>query len=1215
MLQLRPVAIVSVLCLVASAAFAQAGLGSITGEVVDPSGAKVPNAALKLVEVETHTNLTTTTNEAGIFNFPAVQVGHYILTITATGFKDKQLANLTVSAYQQLTVGQIALEVGQGAVQTVTVSAEQELVKDSAVRTDAIQSRQVEDIPTAGRNWTTLLKVIPGANAVTSTNGSIAFNGREYTATGYADFRINGKNPQQTQVNLDGGSIVDQGSDAKTTVAPGMESIEEVSVLANNYQAQYGYRAGAVVNIITKSGTNTFHGTVFDNLRNEDLNANSWSNNYLGLARPQYRFNYVGGNLGGPVKKNRLFFFYNYENFIQSTPAPVALSLTPTDLERKGDFSQTLTSSGAKVTIYQPGSQFSGTPTPFPGNVVPASMIDPLGAAILKLFPEPNLANNYPVNNFALQYQTKQPRWDHTAKVDWNTANNTHLYVRFTDDGGTQVDRSLGGTSGNLLAATFNRPRPDRALAGSFTHTFTPTLVLEGLVAWSFDRVDWLVNDQNALTKQANGLEGLPLAFKPTNDILPAMTISPYPSFAFGRLPAYSFTNEYQMNANFSWSKGKHLVKWGFLHVRNYKNEVDQSGPGAGNDKGTFDFSSSPSPFDTGYAPSNVLVGAVSSFTQTSNIAHKDAMFTDFDLYIQDTWKVKPSLTLDYGVRMYHMPSQHEIDPSKSNTLDAAFVPSKWDPNKAVRLYVPDPANANLIIDPKFPNNPLPASQTNILKYTIVPGSGDPLDGVVTLGAPGVGLPGILDPKAALFAPRGGFAWSPAHNDKTVIRGGFGWGYNRNNIAQSLNAFENGLSQRADYVQTSFSSLASATGLQPIPIVSLGAQDPSRKIPTTYDYSISVQRELPFQMIADIGYVGNIQRHQQIQFNINAVPLGTAFLPQYVTPGNAGYNFAGPVTASNPGALPGSNAEDASVMRPYPGFSSLTMNENGANVHYNSLQAQLSKRFGHGLSFAAAYTYGRTVGQIENIGPYNYNWQNYTGYILANDRSHVFTMNYSYDVPRIARAIRFDNAFGRRIFDEWRVAGVFTYFSGSPYSPGFSVQEANTTTTVSLGNVFLGSPDFTPRNTVSGSVNSAPAGLNFNPGALGVPAIYPTADGTGPRNFINGLGSFNNDLSLLKNIKIHERFRIELRASAFNLFNNVRRINTLSSIQYKANGANFSSGFSIINLPDQLAASQAAKTPGNALSIFNAYRTGVGYLDLTNVQPMRIMELGLQVRF
>ncbi len=1203
----------TVFAVVAALLFGQAGLGSITGEVADPSGAKVPHARLRLVEGSTQTALETTSNDDGIFSFPSVLVGQYVLTVTAPGFKEKRLANLNVSAFQQLSLGKVSLELGQGPAETVTVTAEQELVRDSAVRSTAIESRQVEDIPVAGRNWTTLLKVLPGANATTSTNGSIAFNGREYTATGYADFRINGKNPNQTQVNLDGGSIVDQGSDAKTTVAPGLESIEEVSVLANNYQAQYGYRAGAVVNIVTKSGTNSFHGTVFDNLRNEDFNANSWSNNYLGLPRAKYRFNYVGGNLGGPIKKNKLFFFYNYENFVQSTPAPTTLSRTPTALERQGDFSQTFNSNGTRPTIYQPGSQFSGNPIPFPGNMIPKSMINPLGAAILNIFPLPNLSSD-PVNNYALQYQTKQPRFDHTAKVDWNIANSSHIYVRFTDDGGTQTDRNLGDTSGNLPAATVNRPRPDRAAAGNFTHTFSPTLVMDAMVGWSFDRVDWLPVDQNSLTKAANGLSNLPTAFKASNDILPAMTISPYPSFAFGRVPAYSYTNEYQFATNFSWSKGRHLIKFGFLHVRNYKNEIDQSGPGAGNDKGTFDFTPSPSPFDTAYAPANVLVGAVSSFTQTQFIAHKDALYTDTDFYIQDTWKLKPSLTFDFGVRFYHMPSQHELNPSATN--DAVFLPSRWDPSKAVRLYVPDPANANLIIDPAHPSSPLPSSLTNILKYTIVPGSGDPLDGVVELGAPGVGLPGVLDPKALLFGPRGGFAWSPAGNDKTVIRGGFGWGYNRDNIAQTMNAFENGFSPTAQVVQTSFDNLSSAGSVTPIAIRSFGARDEgSRAVPTVYDYSVTVQRQLPFEMILDVGYVGNIQRHQPIQFNLNAVPLGAAFSPQYVTPGNAGYNFFGPVTASNPGALPGSNAEDPSVMRPYPGFNQLMMNENAANVHYNSLQISLNKRFGHGLAFGSAYTYGRTTGQIENFGLFSHNWKQYTGYILANDRSHVLTVNYTYDVPKFAHIIHFDNSVGRQIFDGWRLAHVITYFSGSPYSPGFSVQESNTTTNVTLTNVFLGTPDLTPRLTSGAGVNSASAGLYFNPAALGVPAIYPAADGTGPRNFINGLGSFTNDLSIVKMIRITEKHAIELRGTAFNLFNNPRRINTLSSIQYKANGPTFASGFTIINTPSQLGAIQAAKTPNDALAIFNAYRTGVGAIDLTNVQPMRLLEVGLKFRF
>jgi len=385
-------------------------------------------------------------------------------------------------------------------------------------------------------------------------------------------------------------------------------------------------------------------------------------------------------------------------------------------------------------------------------------------------------------------------------------------------------------------------------------------------------------------------------------------------------------------------------------------------------------------------------------------------------------------------------------------------------------------------------------------------------------------------------------------------------------------------------------------------------------VPTVYDYSLSIQRQLPFQMILDVGYVGNIQRHQPIQFNLDAVQLGWAYAPQFVTPGNAGYNFAGPVTASNPGALPGSNAQDPSVMRPYPGFSSLTVNQNAANVHYNSLQVALQKRFGHGLSFGSAYTFGNTAGQIENLGLLSHNWKDYTGYRLANDRSHVFTMNYTYDVPKFARVIRFDNAVGREIFDGWRLAHVLTYFSGSPYSPSFSVQQANTTTTVSLGNVFLGTPDLTPRAVISGSPNSPASGMTFNPGGLSVPGLYPSADGTGSRNFIDGLGSFTNDVSVVKWIKITEKRGIELRATAFNLFNSVRRINTLSSIQFKASGATAANGFTIINLPSQLAANQAAKT-SDPLSIFNAYRTGAGYIDLTNVQPMRIMEIGLKFRF
>jgi hypothetical protein len=1189
--------------------FAQSGLGSVTATIVDETGGRLSGATLRLVEGSTGAARTTDSNEAGLITLPAVPPGTYTVTITRPDFKTRQIDNVTVNSFQQVSLGQITLELAVGATEVTEVSAERPVLDlDSGVRTETIQAQQVQDMPLQGRNWSTLLKVIPGS---TPTN-SEAINGREYSASGYADFRVNGKNPGQTQVNLDGGSLVDHGSDGKTTVAPSLESIQEVSVLTNNFQAEYGNRGGSVINIVTKSGTNTLRGAVFDYLRNEALNATSWENTFLGTPKPRNRFNYFGGNLGGPIITNKLFYFYNFENFKQDLPTGTMQGRVPTELERRGDFSQTLNADGTRPIIYMPGTQFSGTPVPFPNNVIPAAMLDPRGQAILNTYPLPNNPGDRN-NNYILNYERKFPRRSHTAKVDWNVDDKTQAYVRFTSDGGTQVDRNLGSGGGILPAGNIQRPRPDRALAVNATHTFSNTFVMNALFGWSYDYVEWLPTDAAGLSKNQQGLAGLPTVFPATDDILPQVQIGTYPAYQFNRIPAYAKANEYQAAATFTWARGTHVIKFGGQTIINLKDEID-----AGANKGNYEFApSAGSAFDTGYAPANVLLGAVSRFTQIEHLNRKNSIYRDIHAFLQDTWKPASRLTLDYGVRFYHMPTEHNRNPEE--TFDGVFLPSRWDPAKAPRFYVPYAANTSLIVDPAFPNAPLPSNVANVLRYTIVPGSGDPLNGVVPLGGE-FGNAGMPEPKALLFAPRGGFAWTPFASQRTLLRGGFGWAYNRNNIADTINRFENGLGGQANLAQTSFNTMASTSTLQPLQARSFGARDESNEnVPTVYDYSVSVQQQLFGDFVLDIAYVGNIQKHQPVNFNINAIAPGTAFKSEFVDPRNAGFNFSGPITATNRNPLPGSNAMDPLVMRPYRGFNELMMTSNIADVTYNALQVSASKRLRNGFAIDASYTLSRTKGQVEGVGLFDYNWEDYTGYRLNSDRLHVVSVSTTYETPRLANKLRFDNPVGRAILDDWKIAHLFTAFSSTPISPAFNLQLANQTSTLSaadLNRVFLGTPDLAPRLVVNGDVNQRGELANqFDPTQLGVPGLFPAADGTGPRNFINGRGSFSNDISFVKQFRIGDGPRFEVRANVFNVFNNVRRLAINNTLQFKANGANFGDGFQLFNTPDQLEARARANGITDPLQLYNQFRSGVGHVNLTDVQPSRVIEIGMALRF
>jgi hypothetical protein len=362
--------------------------------------------------------------------------------------------------------------------------------------------------------------------------------------------------------------------------------------------------------------------------------------------------------------------------------------------------------------------------------------------------------------------------------------------------------------------------------------------------------------------------------------------------------------------------------------------------------------------------------------------------------------------------------------------------------------------------------------------------------------------------------------------------------------------------------------------------------------------------------------VGNLQRHQPINFNLNSIVPGTAFDPKYVDPRNAGYNFFGPISASNPGALPGSNIMNALVMRPYLGFNSLTATANVGNNRYDAFQLRVNKRFGHGLTFQLSYTRSRLISGQENVGLYSYNWKNYTGQLSGSSRSNVVAINYTYNLPKFARWTHFNNLVTRGALNGWQLAHMLNFIGGLPYSPGFSIIQANTGSSVSISPVLLGTPDLTPRLNILGDPNALTKDFShrFDPSKLAVPPIYPAADGTGSRNFLTAPGTFTNNISLIKVFSIRDREKIELRLNAYNAFNQVRRTSLNTSIQYKAQGAKFSDGFAVYNLPEQVV-SRLSRNITDPVTIYNNYRTGVGATNLTAVQPMRYVEVGLKFRF
>jgi hypothetical protein len=1117
-----------------SQALSQTVTGIIVGTVVDPTGAVVVGASVQIVSAETVAKLTTETNEAGQFTFSGVQPNTYVVVVNANGFKQYRRERVVLTATERHSVGTLALQIGAATESVVVEGGTTPIQTMSSERSAMLDSQQLQGLNTRGRDYLSLLGTLPGV---------VPGNTATQLGDAGAPLSIDGGRRTQTSMLVDGQTGNDPSSTEATNIHVNMDAVSEVKVQLTNYQAEYGRSGSAIINAVTKSGTSKFHGAVYSYIRNEAFNANDYFNNLNGVKRRRYRYFDTGWNIGGPVYipgklstlRDKLYFFFSQEILRSSTPGSLSQVTEPTQLERNGDFSQTLTTNGTLQTVIDPL-----TKQPFPGNVVPTNRIDPNGQKLLSLFPLPNFTNrsvslgNY---NFLFTNVAVSPRTEELFRIDYNVTEKLHAYYRQDIWASKSTSYAAGaGVSSPGLARTFYSA-PSKSGILSTTYTFSPTLVNEA----SFAVSHWLEAggpvDATELAKINRGALGITTSqLYPNNNPLGMI---PWMSFgnAVPGMVGFSTDQRFPIQGASTWidfteglskAAGTHLLKAGIFLERNRMNKSKH-----GTFPGSISFSQDTSnPGDTTYGFANALLGNYDSYSESNARPIVDMRSLQTEWYLQDTWRITKKLTLDYGLRFNTYIPFHQAD---GKSLSSSFDPAQFQASQAVQLYLPGKAPV--------------AGQTG----AIIPGSGNPSNGMVLQAN---ASKGFQNNQGIKYAPRFGFAYDPKGDGKTAIRGGIGVFYNPlergggvGGTSQSFIANPPNLYTPTLYYGTlsqlspgNAPSLISSGVIFPA-ATALGI-DPAGKTPTFYNFSLGVQRQLGFNTVLDIAYVGNVGRFLQSIQNLNTVPYGADFLPQNQN--------------TTLGACPPTNPGCAHLSRvyyvPYAGYSNLEYFTHSANSNYHSLQAQLNHRFSKGLQFGLVYTYskamGYTDGADEDFAPVYRPMKTIYGFSTF-DRTHNAVFNWLWDIPNASKL--WDSVIARTALDNWHLNGIATFVDGAPAAAGF-----NTNPGIDIS----GGGDFTRIQVVGNPV--LPRGQRnrlqyFNTAAFAEPALY-TYGNAGKWQF-RGPGMENFDLGLAKKFPIRERATVEFRWDAYNALNHTNWSGLNTNATFNATGAQTNSQF------------------------------------------------------
>jgi outer membrane receptor protein involved in Fe transport len=1098
--------LVILFCLLAGTVSGQVLTGTISGTVTDPSGAVVPGAAVTIVNEGTGVTVWRgVTNESGVYRAPSLPVGRHKVIVELSGFKREEVTGINLTVDERAAVN-VALQLGAVDV-SITLDSENvaRLATESSSLGNTIDTAQVQNLPLPSRNILNLLSLTAGISS-----------GGDATSINASQLSINGSRTVNSEFTVNGLSVV-SGSTGGVQTLPPTDAIREVRVLTSAYSAEYGRTSGGTVNVITDSGTNQYHGALYEYFRNEDLNANNFFNNVLGKRRSQDRYNLFGGKLGGPLQIPKLynarrpaFFFFNYEGLRQSSPY-FSTSTVPDTAFRSGDFSN------SKTAVYDPmtNAQFSG-------NIIKSDRIDKAAAKILSVLPAPNSPGSFDpvsgitVNNLVEIGSTKPSNNSYTGRIDENLSERDRFFGAVTyfnnqSPGQPKITGPLENNTGPGVTI-------GNQIVVGYTHTFSPSLLFEARMGY------WRNN--SAITPPSLGLDvqsvlGIQRSVGPA---APTFNINGYSQYGLNSNTLRSqIDNNFQWNASATKAWGNHLVKLGFDLRKDQFNIYNPGGTGnSGWFTGNYTFNGEiTSPTHNSGNPVNAmadfLLGTVKSSGYALPQPPAGRRNSNLGLYVQDDWKAAQKLTLNLGLRY-----EYEAPMTSSNNIY-----SRVDPVTGQVLFAGINASPSLNLS---------ATRWN-------------------------------------FAPRVGLAYNVL--PKTVIRAGYGVFYSQifsdlgaqvlfpgYTISQSFGSLGTGIAQpfslsqgmplvAVQNLQSPQTTLGQFGLTNPLSASASFAQ--AGPLPYASQWNFGVQREVARGLILEANYAGSSGVHLPLNLPYNRIPFSAATQAAQV----------------NTQAFTQS-------LRPFPSVAAFSAISMAGHSSYHGVQLTARRQYGTNLSFIANYTRSKSLDDGSGLfsfsqpetfdeGQFPADFRKFDRAVSAFDRPNTFTaaLQYRTSGPAWLRNIEFDP--------------IITARDGLPTS--ITQNNLNSAARGLRPNLISNTSIYThPTANGTGIQYLLPvSAADFPLGTVGPlftgtgasrTLLLPAGIGSLARNSVRTPGEFDLDLAVGRDFPIREHVQFRLRAEAFNILNhtNFREPNTSLTVTTSAQGqAVFNSpGFGII---------------------------------------------------